>query len=117
MKIGEQIRVLQRHSRHYFKYTVVGETSRSWLLIPEGQQWVVDGFLKEPTGHYANCVVKLPKAGEKKGDWKLGTEANENLAKWAVTNYYEIASRVQSCGPEILFEVAKLVGFPLPEEK
>lgn len=117
MKIDDKIRVLRRFNRLYQNFTVVGETSRSWLLVPEGQDWIVEGYKKDPTGRYANYTIKLAKVGLKKGDWKLGTEADEKLAKWALEHHYAITSRVQVCEPQIMIEVAKLVGFPLPEDR
>jgi hypothetical protein len=81
--------------------------------------WLKVSYLENPKG-WRRSVTLLAKAnqrpnfvGDGRDTWILGTQADADLAVWAVKNHYAIASRVQVADPQTLVEVAKLVGFPL----
>ena len=115
-KIGQTINVLRHGCQRYSTYHVVGETSRSWLLIPEGQDWIVRGYLKEPHGHYANYLVRLAKADLKRGDARLGTAVDVAIAQWAEEHRWRVKEKLDWATPDTIVAIAKMVGYtPLPE--
>lgn len=123
MNNGDIIYVLDNEYGHlYNKYEVLGQTSRSWCVIPFGSaSWQKEGWLKDPK-RYDYAIRKLPKTRQlqpndswTKDGWRLGTEKDAALALWGINNRYAIASRVQVADYKTMLEVAKLVGFPLPE--
>jgi hypothetical protein len=116
IKVGQTVLILQKYGRLYTKYHVLGETSRSWIVVAEGHgDWVKTSYAKDPL-HYGKYVQKIAKAGEVKGDWRVGTDEDARQTLWAVKNAYAISSRVSVADAPILIQIAKLIGFPCPEE-
>jgi hypothetical protein len=115
-KIGQKIHVMHQHGRMFQNYTVAGETTRSWLLVPEGQEWITESLKKDPDHYRWAYCTKLAKAGQKKGDWRLGDDADVALNRWALAHRYKVKERIDWQSDEITLANAKLVGYtPLVE--
>jgi hypothetical protein len=106
-KVGEVIYVRNEYQVTYAGYEVVGETSRSWLVLPVGAA----GWQKTALDRYAR---KLPKSGK---GYIFGTQADQALAQWASKNRYNIGSFLQgTADAAVILAVAKLIGYKnLPE--
>lgn len=123
-KIGQKIHVMHQHGRMFQNYTVAGETSRSWLLVPEGQEWITESLKKDPDHYRWAYCTKLPKRGQRpnfvgqegKDLWTLGTDADVALNTWALGHRYKVKERIDWQSDEITLAIAKLVGYtPLVE--
>jgi hypothetical protein len=117
IKVGQAVWIFQKYGRLYTKYHVVGETSRSWIVVPVSNMdsWVITGYPTDPK-RFERYTQKIAKAGEMKGDWRVGTDEDARQTLWAVKNAYAISSRVSVADAPILIQIAKLIGFPCPEE-
>jgi hypothetical protein len=121
-KIGQEISVLRQYSRMYQSYTVVGETTRSWLLVPKGVTWLLEAYRGNP-GYYKDSCTKLAKNGQRpnfvgqdgKDLWTLGTDADVALNNWAVEHRYKVKERVDFQNDETMLAIARLVRYPIPE--
>jgi hypothetical protein len=90
--------------KHWTEWKVVGETSRSWIVLPA--RWGIN----DPTHKSAR---KIPKKGTHQ-DWCQSEKEIVERA-WAHDHKYKIADRVQRLAdPAILRKVAELVGYEPP---
>lgn len=108
MKIGERVWIKQKYGL-WAEQEVVGETSRSWIIIhPDTPSW--QRFNPDKYG------TKLAKSGR---DWEIGTEADVKLSRWADTNRWRISSFVEGIKEaNFLLQVARLIGYKeLPPEE
>lgn len=111
MKIGDIIWYRPADGAAYLhlfnKAEILGETSRSWLVLPPG--------------HYAKGSDRLERYAEKLPknlkDFEIGNEQRSTLVKWAQRQRYAISDKVTRCGNEnILLTIARMVGHEhLPE--
>lgn len=113
IKIGDVI--YYRHERGgitFIEKEIVGETSRSWLLLDKSSyQW--------QRNQLARYATKLPKClRDKDGAFFLGTKEQAELGRWAQQYSYQIGNRVQyTHDAEKMLATAKLYDFhPLPGE-
>lgn len=95
---------------------IVGETSRSWLVLYLG----ASDYMKDPTHYnYPSYCTKLPKSGtstDRHGNidhWQAGTKLTMDRAKWVLDNIKGVGAKIQfSVGrvtPHQLLEIAKIL--------
>lgn len=123
-KIGEVINVLRQHSRMYQTYTVAGETSRSWLLVPGENNWLLKSIAENPVENLKHCT-KLSKKGQRpnfvghEGDdlWIMGDKRDVEINKWVVEHAWRVRERVGliSTPDEITVAIARLVHYDVPD--
>lgn len=107
MKIGDVVWIKEEYSYTYNKKEVVGETSRSWIVLPpDALDW--------QRSELARYGKKLPKSGN---GWTPGTEEDAKLHLWAQSNRWKIGSAVDGeRDAKILLQIAVLIGYKdLPE--
>lgn len=101
IKIGDTIYYREERVMYYATGVVLGETSRSWLILHVGYTaWQ----LKE-LGKYAK---RLPKS--MKG-YTLGTKRDLDLQIWYLRHRYSVGSLLESQDAEVVLKVAKLIGY------
>ena len=109
-KIGDVVYIKKEFDRVYREWRLVGETSRSWLMLPSSKK---NDWQLEYLDRYA---VKFPKNGK---GYVFGIERDVQLSNWAVDNCYRIGTTVNSLqDPNLLLTIARMIGYEkLPEEK
>jgi glycosyltransferase involved in cell wall biosynthesis len=86
----------------YYEYELVGETSRSWLILAVG----ADAWMKCDLKRYAQ---KLPKNGK---GYEFGTKQSMEMAEWAGKYRYNIGQLVGCLSdPHMLATIARMIGF------
>lgn len=78
------------YAEHFWQDTIVGETSRSWLV--GGRDW---------------DQIKVPK----KNPTGIYTDEQKEAEIWEHDHRYRIVKMVQRCTPEQLKQIAKLIGY------
>ena len=112
MKVGDTIWYRQFPYGGYIYHSgeIVGETSRSWVVVPVG----AEGWQRADADRFG---LKIPKS--LKG-YQIGTEKDAGLAKWASDHCWRIGQMVSAhiSNPALLLQLAALVGYKdIPESE
>jgi hypothetical protein len=88
------------------EYEVLGETSRSWVLISKDAA----GWQRDDPKRYG---FKLPKTMH---GYEIGTPELAELKRWAMSNRYRISQWVSAVGnptvnPTVLKQIAELIDY------
>jgi hypothetical protein len=126
-KVGDIVYYKWDGSYRWQEKEIIGETSRSWLVVSKGAQ----DYQRNPE-NWAWEGTKLPKSGtatDKYGNvdhWQAGTKLTMEQAIWLLENYKTVASEIQFSSRKLtpmgLLGIAKILELDsvvttFPEEK
>jgi hypothetical protein len=107
MKIGDVAYVKKDDGWEYIAYEVIGETSRSYVVVPAYR-----GGYKEATWWIEKNSKKLAKSG---AGYSVGTKREAELLRWDHNNRRKISQLLSDReGSETLLTIARMLNYPNP---
>jgi hypothetical protein len=123
VKVGDIVHIKWSSSNHWREIEIVGETSRSWLVLPPGSS----DYKKDPTHwRWPQYCEKLPKCGRKGDDiWVVGSALDQQQSSWMLLNHDSVERELRwgkfRYTPRKLYEIALILemdiakNFPLED--
>lgn len=107
LKVGEEhwIREDREYKGAFMRVTVVGETSRSWVICPSN--CVSDQKAPYDLNHWQIKFnsYKIPLSGK---GWEFGNDFKQQKVRWALDNQWRISQAVERCNNENLLLIVAL---------